>query len=103
MRMKVFYPNGEGKIEFTKEELEKLINDIYDEGRLDGERAARPYYYLNLPYSPYTPILYNSPTTATPLPDQGITIWCTDDDSMGRTILTKTDVGEYIYAIGNNE
>ena len=31
--IKVFTVNGNGKIEFTKEELEKLLNEIYAEGQ----------------------------------------------------------------------
>ena len=33
MKIKVFVPNANGKIEFTPAELEKLLNDTYAEGR----------------------------------------------------------------------
>ena len=33
MKIKVFTPNERGKIEFTREELEKLLNDTYVEGQ----------------------------------------------------------------------
>ena len=33
MKIKVFTPNEKGKIEFTPEELEKLLNDTYAEGQ----------------------------------------------------------------------
>ena len=33
MKIKVFTPNEKGKIEFTREELEKLLNDTYAEGQ----------------------------------------------------------------------
>ena len=33
MKIKVFTPNTNGKIEFTPAELEKLLNDIYTEGQ----------------------------------------------------------------------
>ena len=33
MKIRYFYPNKDDKIEFTREELEKLINDVYDEGK----------------------------------------------------------------------
>ena len=33
MKIKVFTPNERGKIEFTREELEKLLNDTYAEGQ----------------------------------------------------------------------
>ena len=32
-KIKVFIPNVNGKIEFTPAELEKLLNDIYEEGQ----------------------------------------------------------------------
>ena len=33
MKIKVFTPNVNGKIEFTPAELEKLLNDTYEEGQ----------------------------------------------------------------------
>ena len=33
MKIKVFTPNERGKIEFTPDELEKLLNDTYTEGQ----------------------------------------------------------------------
>ena len=33
MKIKVFEINNKGKIEFTREELEKLLNDTYAEGQ----------------------------------------------------------------------
>lgn len=41
MKVKVFQPNSHGKIEFTREELEKLLNEVYDGGFRDGEVAQR--------------------------------------------------------------
>ena len=35
MKVKVFYPNREGKIEFTRQELEKLLDEVYREGQKD--------------------------------------------------------------------
>ena len=35
MKVKVFYPNREGKIEFTCQELEKLLDEVYREGQKD--------------------------------------------------------------------
>lgn len=36
MKIKVFVPNDNGKFEFTKEELESLLKEAYDEGYKDG-------------------------------------------------------------------
>lgn len=41
MKVKVFQPNSHGKIEFTRTELEKLLNEVYDSGFRDGEAAQR--------------------------------------------------------------
>lgn len=87
MRVRCFYPNKEDKIEFTREELEKLINDVYDEGREDGEKLASqktvPIIYPT-PANPYTPIWYN-----TPIYTDYTTIWCTNDDPAGRCVLER--------------
>lgn len=37
MKVKVFRPNSNGKIEFTLNELEELLNEVYSEGFDDGE------------------------------------------------------------------
>ena len=36
MKIKIFCPNTNGKLEFTKEELEKLLNEAYNDGYRDG-------------------------------------------------------------------
>ena len=35
-KIRVFPHNEKGKIEFTKEELQKLLNEVYNEGKIDG-------------------------------------------------------------------
>ena len=82
MKIKCFYPDEERDIKFTVEELEKLLNDVYDEGRRDGINEAHPYAITTPNYPLNTPLYYNSTG-----PDTG-TIYCTDDDSIGRTIIT---------------
>lgn len=77
MKVKVFQPNSHGKIEFTRAEPEKLLNEVYDGGFRDGEAAQRekstwtwtsPYIYNNDSYttttsSPNIPLTINSSTT----------------------------------------
>lgn len=48
MRIKIFTPNENGKIELTKEELENLLNESYRQGWND-----KPYYYRDYYYSTY--------------------------------------------------
>ena len=56
MKVKVFQPNSHGKIEFTRTELERLLNETYTDGFRDGEAMQReksswtwtsPYIYSN--------------------------------------------------------
>ena len=57
MSIKVFKTNKAGKIEFTRCELEKLLNETYREGYTDGENHAKSNYWtwtspntINAPY-----------------------------------------------------
>lgn len=55
MKIKVFYPDPDGSIRFSKQELQALLDEVYKEGYND----ARPYHW----YSPYWS---NSGTISTP-------------------------------------
>ena len=44
MKIKIFTPNENGKIELTKEELESLLNESYRQGWND-KPYYRDYYY----------------------------------------------------------
>ena len=55
MRIKIFTPNEYGRIELTKEELEKLLNESYQQGWND-----KPYYDS---YRYYPTVTYCSNTT----------------------------------------
>lgn len=62
--IEIFYPNKKtGKIEFTKEELEKVLNRVYDQGYEDGKSSCwtwtSPFHWNG--YSPY----YTTTTCAT--------------------------------------
>ena len=53
-KIRVFPHNEKGKIEFTKEELQKLLNEVYNEGKMDsytiyyGSSTTTPYYPTNM-------------------------------------------------------
>ena len=49
MSIKVFQTNTNGKIEFTRCELEKLLNGTYDEGYRAGENQAKSQYWTWAP------------------------------------------------------
>lgn len=55
MSVKVFQTNKAGKIEFTRCELEKLLNETYNEGYRDGENHAKSSYWT-----------WTSPSVSTP-------------------------------------
>ena len=56
MKVKIFQPNVYGKIEFTREELERLLNEMYEEGRKDSERLpwTSPFVYSTPVYNSLT-------------------------------------------------
>lgn len=89
MLIKYFYPNKDDKIEFTRQELEKLINDVYEEGRAEGTRVWTGNPIITTPY--YPPMIYNEkPFDTTPY------IYCTDTNSIGNTVIETSNhiIGE---------
>ena len=49
-KIRVFSKNEKGKIEFTKEELQKLLNEVYNEGKIDSYTIS---YGSNITTTPY--------------------------------------------------
>lgn len=51
--VKVFAPNKDGKIEFTRDELERLLNEVWQDGKIAGN------YYWQSPnwYGSTTPTI----------------------------------------------
>lgn len=48
MKIKVFYPNAKGNIELTKEKLEAILTEAYNEGYNDGRYHNNGFYYNTL-------------------------------------------------------
>ena len=71
--IKCFYPNKDGKIVFTKKELEKLLDEVYKQG------------YNDAPKYTYAPYWWYSPTTTTPY------YYTTCDASVISSITLKND------------
>ena len=76
MSIKVFTMpvNNSGKVEFTRQELEKLLNDVYNDGYRKGESDAKSNYWTWCPtitgsttntITPSITYLNNSTATAT--------------------------------------
>ena len=66
MMVKVFTVNSSGKIEFTKDELEKLLNEVWTDGNSRSYTWSSPHWYGTI----------NTPYTVT---NDGITITCGAD------------------------
>jgi len=64
MMVKVFYPNKNGKIEFTKEGIEKLLDEVYNQGYRDGQNHHYWWSSPNITTTPYYGT--NSPTALDP-------------------------------------
>lgn len=68
MMVKVFQTNAHGKIEFSRNELENLLNEIYNDGYAAGEKHMRETYWTWSPTltggtittSKTLPITYNN-------------------------------------------
>ena len=79
MKIKVIYPNERGKLEFTKEELEKLLEESYQDGVNDGKK---------MPTFSYIPT-YNSTADSTiTLTADGVYPSCVTDVAYANCTLT---------------
>ena len=58
MVIKFFTLNENKKIEFTRQELKTLLDEIYNEGYNEGRKNSEHYYYYS---TPSYPIPYKSP------------------------------------------
>ena len=62
-KIRVFPKNEKGKIEFTKEELQKLLNEVYNEGKIDSYTISYGTNITTTPYYYYTTTTSNSSTS----------------------------------------
>lgn len=62
-KIRVFPKNEKGKIEFTKEELQKLLNEVYNEGKIDSYTISYGYNITTTPYYYSTTTTSNSSTS----------------------------------------
>lgn len=98
MSVKVFQTNKAGKIEFTRCELEKLLNETYNEGYRDGENHAKSSYWTwtspsivnTTPYYGVTCLDTDKPIRANDVGD--ITLTGTIGDTITGAVTSKTNV-----------
>lgn len=93
MKVKVFQTNNQGKVEFTRAELEKLLNEMYTEGYKDGEASGRSQNLTwTTPYISPTPycrdVVYTTSTTANNDKEKNIDkLTCANDvDSLSKAV-----------------
>lgn len=107
MSVKVFKTNKAGKIEFTRCELEKLLNETYNEGYHDGENHAKSNYWtwtspaiVNTPYycdgitgttGANATIRANTADKTSSITDQIVGI-CTNDSAVTPNNTIKVDI-----------
>lgn len=67
MIIKVFESNKDGKIEFSKADLEKLLNEIYKDGYNTGyaEGSSKPFTWTSPYLSTTNPTITATTTTTT--------------------------------------
>lgn len=85
MKYKVLQLDANGRISFTKEELEKLLDEVYEDGRRDGY-GWRYYPYITCSDG-------TSRNTITTNPNKSIDKWTVTvgdtPDSIGGTVTAR--------------
>ena len=73
--VKVFTPNKDGKIEFTKDELEKLLNEVWYDGRNSATYTwTSPWTITTTPYDHTVTTTASSSATTTEASVTGVTV-----------------------------
>lgn len=75
IKIRVFPHNEKGKIEFTKEELQKLLNEVYNEGKVDSYTIP---YGSNITTTPYSYSTINASNSSTSINKNNLTSLTTD-------------------------
>ena len=116
-RVKVFSPNENGKIEFTKREIEKLLQEIYNEGYRDGSQSKWTISYGGTTGKEYTTGVSSinavSPINTVSSPaihldklegvcNGSITANCYTDSKFSNTTTTHTVPAKLEYGIKDN-
>ena len=70
-KIRVFPHNEKGKIEFTKEELQKLLNEVYNEGKMDSYTISYGSNITTIPY--YSTIATSDSSTSTSIDKDNLT------------------------------
>ena len=74
-KIRVFPHNEKGKIEFTKEKLQKLLNEVYNEGKMDSYTIS---YGSNITTTPYSYSTITASNSSTSIDKKNLTSLTTD-------------------------
>lgn len=94
MKVKTFYLNKDGKVEFTEKQLNSLLNEIYDEGHKDGYSIGYNAGYnanritWTTPYYNYD---YNITTSPNKIPVNYTTVTSSTEDTKSYATIKKTN------------
>ena len=91
MSVKVFQTNKAGKIAFTRCELERLLNETYNEGYRDGENHAKGSYWTwtspSISTTNYPVVTYRNSTD----PNDGLIVGKTTINGAANATIATTD------------
>ena len=105
MQVKVFKFDKNGRVSFTQEELEKLLNEVYNGGYWDGKRSNN-YWTWTSPYYTWSNTSINSASTLT-AKDTNTTVnspnitWTTTTNSSDNTITAAMNTSTNDTCINN--
>lgn len=91
MKVKVFTPNKNGKIEFSRKELEVLLDEIYNSGWEDGRNYNGSSWWWTSPTAP--PYCTYSDSTGQPSWREYISVTNGTSSTKATTSTTTTDKG----------
>ena len=94
MKYKILQLDANGRISFSKEELEKLLDEVYDEGYQDGRKTCQ-YPYWTYPSWKPGDIWVNTDGTNSKPNDYKIHVGDFPGDTTGVNYTTTTSAGEY--------
>lgn len=100
MQVKVFKFDKNGKVSFTQEELEKLLNEVYRGGYNDG-RYSHGYWTWTSPYYTWSNTYSNSSNSNITLTGTDITstnpniTWTTTTNSTDSTVTASMNTPNY--------
>lgn len=106
MQVKVFKFDKNGRVSFTQEELEKLLNEVYNGGYWDGQRSNK-YWTWTSPYYTWSNATINGASTLT-AKDSNTTVnspnitWTTTTNSSDNTVTATMNTSTNDVRINND-